>query len=546
MNKLISILLGLLIFTSFSKLFAQNTLGTITYSEGTYEGYTLFTSMTETYLINNCGEVINQWTSSFNPGNAVYLLEDGSLLRACKTEDTSINFGGTGGRIEKYNWEGVLTWSFNYSAENYRQHHDIYPMPNGNVLMLTVDVLTEETAIQLGRNPEEIIDGEIYNEMIIELEPTGINSANIVWEWSFKDHLIQDFDATKENYGVVSENPQLLDFNFLGNLSGINNWLHVNSIQYNENFDQIVLSSRHLNEIYIIDHSTTTAEASSHLGGNSNKGGDFLYRWGNPQSYNQGTAEDQILFGQHYPHWIDEGLTDQGKLILFNNGFGRSPSYSEIFVIDTPVDENGNYTYEPDSAYGPVDPFHTYTNPSDPVNFFSRILSSAQRLPNGNTLICDGDSGYFFEINENHETVWEYINPSSSNGILTEGDDPHEFPNMVFRAVKYSPDYAAFENINLTPGNPIELDFESVDCSQLSIPDHSVSDVVIYPNPTSNVINISAISTIDKIELFNSLGQRLLVTNSTQQISISKFKPGFYFIKVYASNGSKTFKVIKE
>ena len=87
-----------------------------------------------------------------------------------------------------------------------------------------------------------------------------------------------------------------------------------------------------MNEIYIIDHSTSTAEAATSSGGIYNKGGDFLYRWGNPQAYRQGDQNDQKLFGQHYPHWIPDGLADAGKLILFNNGFSRTPSFSEVFI----------------------------------------------------------------------------------------------------------------------------------------------------------------------------------------------------------------------
>ena len=64
--------------------------------------------------------------------------------------------------------------------------------------------------------------------------------------------------------------------------------------------DQIVLSNHNLSEIWIIDHSTTTLEAASHSGGNSGKGGDLLYRWGNPQAYDQGTGADQLLNHQQH------------------------------------------------------------------------------------------------------------------------------------------------------------------------------------------------------------------------------------------------------
>ncbi len=83
----------LILFTVSNFVIAQNTIGTTLITEDVYDGYTLFTVYNETYLINNCGEVINQWTSSFPPGNSVYLLPNGNLLRAGRTSSTDITFG---------------------------------------------------------------------------------------------------------------------------------------------------------------------------------------------------------------------------------------------------------------------------------------------------------------------------------------------------------------------------------------------------------------------------------------------------------------------
>ena len=533
------------LFTTVASI-SQNTIGVLKNNTNSFNGYTLFTSQTETYLINNCGEVVNQWSSSFPPGNAVYLLEDGSLLRACKIENTNIAFGGTGGRIEKYDWDGNLLWEYNYSNSTMVQHHDIYPLPNGNILVLAATIMTNAEAVQAGRNPANLVDGNLFNEQIVEIQPVGNNSANIVWEWNIKDHLIQDFDGSKDNFGSVESNPQLLDINFLGSLSGINNWLHVNSIQYNADLDQIVLSSRHMNEIYIIDHSTSTAEAATSSGGIYNKGGDFLYRWGNPQAYRQGDQNDQKLFGQHYPHWIPNGLADAGKLILFNNGFSRTPSFSEVFILDPPTDSPGFYMYTQNTAYGPNSPDYTYTNPVDPINFFSRILSSAQRLPNGNTLICDGDSGYFFEIDASENIVWEYINPSSTEGILTQGDNPENFANTVFRAIKYAPEYSAFNGRDLTPGNPIEQNPDLSNCDILSIDDHTFSNLKVYPNPTSTSVEISSNSIIDKIEVYNMLGAKINSIQNSNKIYLNDYKSGIYIIKIYSGNLSTVRKIIKQ
>ncbi|MDX1470533.1 MAG: aryl-sulfate sulfotransferase, partial [Flavobacteriaceae bacterium] len=247
--------------------YGQNTIGTVFYNTPTAQGYTLFTVHTQTYLINNCGQVVNEWTSEFPPGNAVYLLEDGDILRAGNTGSSTIRFGGSGGVVERYNWEGTLEWQYFYDTDQHRQHHDIYPMPNGNVLILAATLITEDEAIAAGRNPDKLKDGFVYNERIIEVRPVGADNAEIVWEWNFMDHIIQDFDSTKANYGTVSSNPQLVDFNYTNDEEGEARWLHINSIQYYEEVDQIILSSRNLSEIYIIDHSTTTEEAATGTGG---------------------------------------------------------------------------------------------------------------------------------------------------------------------------------------------------------------------------------------------------------------------------------------
>ncbi len=543
--KRISLLV--LVFLQTTSLLGQNTVGVLSYnSQDTYDALTLFTSQTETYLINACGEVVNQWSSAYPPGNAVYLLEDGSLLRAGKVVNSTITFGGTGGIVEKYDWDGNLLWSYEVSSDTQLQHHDIFPMPNGNVLILIATIMSNAEAIQAGRDPNFLLDGVLYNERIIEVEPVGTTDATIVWEWNINDHLIQDFDNSKDNFGVVADNPQRLDINFLGGLDGGANWLHINSIQYNDNLDQIVMSSRHLNEIFIIDHSTTTLEAASNSGGTYGKGGDFLYRWGNPQSYDQGNDNDQQLFGQHFPYWIPDGLPNAGQLILYNNGFQRMPSFSEVYRLTPPTSAPGVYEYIPGSAYGPTNPDYIYTNPT-PTDFFSRILSSAQMLPNGNILICDGDSGYFFEIDSNENIVWEYINPTGSSGTMAQGDNPDDTPNLVFRAFKYGFDHPAFTGRDLTPGDPIELNFEINEaCDPLSVEEFTFNDLKLFPNPVLDQLTIEATVSIDQLTIYNSLGAIVGTFNNTYSIDLSPFNSGIYFVQITSQNKTATKKIIKE
>lgn len=538
------LLFVLLVTINFA--YSQNTVGTTDISEGVFDGFTLYTVSTETYLINNCGEVINQWTSNFPPGNAVYLLENGNILRAGKTSSTDISFGGQGGVVEIFDWDGNLAWQYFYDTPMMRQHHDVFPMPNGNVLILAATRMTNTEAIQAGRDPSLLSQTDLYNEQIIEVTPVGINSATIIWEWNVKDHLVQDFDNTKDNFGDVSLSPEKLNINFLNGGNGGSNWLHFNSIQFNVVLNQIVISSRNLSEIYIIDHSTTTAEAATNSGGLYGKGGEFLYRWGNPQSYNQGSETDRKLYGQHYPHVIAPELVDQNKIILFNNGNGRIPEFSEVLVLNPTTDSPGVYSYVSNTAYGPTTPDYIYEDTATPTDFFSHILSSSQRLPNGNTLICEGINGRFFEITASEDIVWEYINPvSTANGsVASQGEDPSSYPNSTFRGIKYGTDYAAFIGKDVTPGNPIELNPDVTECNNLSLSDYEKSTISLYPNPTKDKIRINSISNIDKVEVYNVLGSKVDETN-TKIIDLSKQTNGIYFLKIYSHSRITTKKVIK-
>ena len=322
---------------------AQNTVGLLLNNENAIDGYTLFTVHNKTYLINNNGKIVNQWKSNYSAGQSVYLLENGNLLRAAEIPSKGrFTMPSVGGGVELFDWDGKLIWSYIYSTPTKTQHHDVYPMPNGNILILALEVINEAEAIQMGRKLITPPFKQLYNEKILELKPKNSNDAEIVWEWNLKDHLIQDHDLTKDNYGNVSENPQRLDINYIGSSAGGANWIHINSIQYNAELDQIVFSSKHLNEIYIIDHSTTTARAATSSGGIYKKGGNFLYRWGNPAVYKQGTALDQELFGPHFPHWIGKGLKDAGKIIVFKRthifgDFDKGIGFSLIYFKSRPI-----------------------------------------------------------------------------------------------------------------------------------------------------------------------------------------------------------------
>ena len=542
-------LLGLIFLCILSQLHAQQTVGLFSYESDSYNGYTLFSPLrsSTTYLIDNCGKVVHTWEGELLPSQMSYLLDDGTLLRAVKSNQNNpvINAGGAGERLQKVDWEGNVLWDFQYSNDSVRMHHDIEPLPNGNVLILAWEYKSAAEAIDVGRNPSLIPDNAVWPEQIIEVKQTGPTTGDIVWQWHIWDHIVQDFDPSKANFGIVENHPELLDINFVSDIPelGDADWLHINSIDYNENLDQIILGSPGLNEFYIIDHSTTSAEAASHSGGDSGKGGDILYRWGNPIAYRQGTIEDQKLFGHHDVHWVPEGVTDAGKIMVFNNGPDRpGGDASSVDIIDPPIDNNGDYIHQQGTAFGPESAEWIYQD-ENPTDWFSSFISGAQRLSNGNTLICSGAEGRFFEITPNKEIVWEYINPVSQFGPTTQGESIPPFGglngNIVFRSIRYAPDYSGLQNQDLTPGDPIEPNAlpSSTNCNILTNLDELLSqNIAIYPNPASSFVFIEKNNSkpLD-IKIFDLLG-RIVLSSKLQaekhQLDISILEDGIYFIAI--------------
>ena len=433
-----------------------------------FNGYTLFAPKqnTMTYLINNEGKVVHQWTASkYPPGQSVYLLENGNLLRSCMTLGKLSSGGGEGGRVEEYDWNDNLVWQLDFSTDTYMQHHDIKRLPNGNIIMLVIEKKTYAEAVAAGFNPakfqpEIATKGMMVPDYIVEIQPTKPVGGTVVWEWHTWDHLIQDYDATKLNYGVVKNHPELISA--AGDQKALPAfWNHMNSIDYNPTLDQIALSVRGNSEVWIIDHSTTTAQAKGHSGGLRGKGGDLIYRWGNPLTYNSGTVSDQRYFQQHDVEWIKSDCSGAGNLTCFNNGLGRG-DYSTVDEFTPAMDANGNYAMTAGTALSPANFTWTYKGTTtDPL--YAQDISGAQRLQNGNTIICSGPSGTFIEVTSTGEIVWKYICPVDQTGVITQGNKPSddvshpgETMNSVFRVYKYPVNYAAFVGKTLTPGSVIE------------------------------------------------------------------------------------------
>lgn len=543
-KHLLSLLQLLIVSVSIN---AQQTVGLFTNETGNLDGYVLFspTPSMNAYLIDKCGKLVHTWNTSYRPGLAVYLLEDGSLLRTGNSNNMTLNAGGSGGVIQKIDWDGNVTWSYTISSSTECQHHDAYPMPNGNILAIVWEVKTNTEAIAEGRNPSQT-NTTVWSEKIVELQPGPNNTATIVWEWHAWDHLVQDYDSQKNNYGVVADHPELIDINFSAT-SMNSDWLHINSVHYNPELDQILLSNHNFSEIWIIDHSTTTAEAASHSGGNLNKGGDLLYRWGNPVAYDRGTPANKKLYAQHNATWITPGYPDENKIMIYNNGQGRpGDDYSSVEVIEPPLENDNSYSITSGQAYLPTASTWTYTAPN-PTDFYSSNISGAQRLSNGNTMVCEGSSGRFFEVDENDAVVWEYVNPVQLNGPASQGTVIGN--NATFRCTLYEPSYAAFTGRDLTPGDPIELNPLTYTCDMVTGIETAKTDnseITLFPNPATNLLHFKG--NVDAVSIYNLSGQLLIEKelDKEQSISIENLASGNYVIRLKQGTNSSFQHFIKE
>ena len=327
---------------------AQNTVGLISYNQNkAFDGYNMIYhhNQPNVNLLNNCGEVVHTWEGEADtrPGNTAYLLEDGRLIKTYRPASVAGNpiwAGGGGASVEIRDWDNNLEWSYTLNDSMDRLHHDIAPIIKDGKLtiaMIAWEVKTMDEIIAAGRDTSVLERDVMWPDYIIEIDPA---TDEIVWEWHAWDHLVQDFDDTKDNFGIIADNPGKIDINHDFTGTGHPDWMHSNALDYDPRNDFLILSVPNFSEVWIIDHTTTTAEAASSSGGFSGKGGDLMYRWGNPQVYDQGDSTDQKLFYQHDINFIDdfvEGFDPNfGKLAVFNNRVG--PDFSTVNIIPSTFD----------------------------------------------------------------------------------------------------------------------------------------------------------------------------------------------------------------
>lgn len=379
-------------------------LGPAALAQGPAPGLRLYGVMNtnDIYLVDNAGAVVHTWPSSHPLATAVYLLEDGSLLRTIP--DGVSPAPGGGGRLQRVAFDGTVLWDYRYNGPGVLSHHDLAPLPNGNVLLIAWEDKTAAEAIAAGRDPA-LMPGAVFRpDHIVEVQPTGPTSGAIVWEWHVWDHLIQDHDPAAANFGVVGNHPERIDINYPGDPNSVIDWNHCNGIDYDPIHDRVLLSARTQSEVWVIDHSTTTAEAATGSGGRWGRGGDLLYRWGSPAAYRD--SAPQILFGQHAPTVIVPGRPGAGHVMVFNNLV--TASSSAVHEFDLPMDATGAFLTTPTGLPQAPAIVWSYAAPG----FFSPVMSNAERLPNGNTLICNGRDHTLFEVDAGGATVWQHVAPN--------------------------------------------------------------------------------------------------------------------------------------
>lgn len=370
----------------------EGTLGKVEYYYRSLvaDGYILVNNANgdKAFLMDKNAELIYDFPLNDKKiGNDVFLMDNGQILANLESDDQKIGLGGQGGILQILDADGTVHWNYEYSSDNYILHHDAEMLPNGNIIVQVWERKTAEKAQNAGSG----LTVDVFPDAVIEIDPT---TDNIVWEWHAWDHLIQDFDETKNNFGVISDNPHKINLNYVLDEEG--DIMHGNGIAYDPLKDVIYLSINFYSEIWVIDHSTTAEEASTASGGNYGKGGDLVYRFGNPDAYGN-LAGERLFFNNHFPNLLTGH--DLGKILVFSNGGDLNQSTVYELKLPQAFDLKANQNNEPEVVWSFTDP-----------DLFSAKVSGAVRLPNGNTMIAEGDFG-IWEVTADGKVVWKFSSP---------------------------------------------------------------------------------------------------------------------------------------
>jgi len=509
MKKLV---LSLILALSFSSLYAQTSTE--------FDGYALYNQQNQNtaYLIDKDGDIAHSWNCNLPCNYTVLLKSNGNIVRGAVNPNNSLGGAAEGGRVQEIAPDGSIVWEFTYSNNSYLSHHDI-TIVNDNVLLTAWEVKSTSELTQAGFDDAS---GDKWPTHFVEVANNGSGGGQIVWEWHLWDHMIQDHDSSKDNFGVVADNPQLMDINMLPEMGGgpgpgpggnSGDWFHVNGVNYNADLDQIAFSSRHASEVFIIDHSTTSEEAATHFGGNSNQGGDLLYRWGNPSNYGA-PGSQQIASAVHDVRWITNDGRPNGGFLQFYNNNGGGNSTSTVDAIETP--RNGyNYDLVPGQAYGPSSYDWRHT-----CNGYASGQSSHNSMSNGNTFVNmsggQGGSGYMYESDSDGNVVWQYNAGGTPKAFRYECKDL---------------------GIIALLDNPCVIE-------ETAIAENELLKLQISPNPSTGVFNITGIESKDfTITIANAFGQ-MLKTQQSSRIDLTDCASGLYFVHYTDEKGLSTLKSI--
>ena len=487
-----------------------------------FPSLTLFQNFNDTYLVDNCGNLVNVWPGVNDCDNHPKLLPNGNLLYI---EDNEI--------FER-DWDNDIVLRTSHSQSNLMLEYEIIPMPNGNYLCLGRRIESLSFFANLGYNLT--LSDYVYDDTVVEIEP---GTGNIVWEWRISDHIIQERNSNLVNFGDIEDNIELFNLDAISDFD----WDHeesfmINGFDYNPELDQIALSVRKVSEVAIIDHSTTTAEAKGHEGGRYGKGGDILYRWGNPQNYGQGTSADRKLYFQHNPNWIEHGQY-KGSIIMYNNGLNRpvtsfSDRFSSIEIISPDMNADGSYIKIDNIPYSPATPRFLIDGSRERADFYSGYTSGAKVLPNGNILVTVGQSLDLIEFDNSRNKVWEYTIPRES---------------FIFRAVKYPLDYPAFQGREVRGNGTAESPSSSYDCSYFNVNTQDINNEASATSMIQSIdeVRLTSQDTDFRYQLFNSSGQLVKsksALSKTHTINTGDMISGMYVILIQKKTHFESIKVI--
>lgn len=399
-------------------------LGVLQNNPGVTDGYVLLTPQdsTMTYLIDNDGNVVNEWKSE-HKGFSAEMLPNGNMARHSRVEGAKpAQFGGTAGLLEEFDWSGKKVWEYAMNTpEKEVSHHTFEVMPNGNYMLLGWEYKSYDDAVAKGMDPnfggrtlfkdglklgKDTVQG-IWPDFIREVDR---KTGNVVWEWHVWDHIGTGADQIDIN--------KFIPAHVYRAYSGPD-WTHFNGVAYNPKTDEICVTSRNLGEVYVINKKT----------------GKITYRWGNPANYGAGKAPagysddgDQQLFGPHAPDW-----TPEGTISILDNGNNRpSGNYTRAVELD-PKTNKIVWFWGPGAVK------------AQGGNFYSAYQCGAQKIANGNWMITSTNDGHVVEVTKDKNIVWEIVNPVRVDKIYKASSNHGAGGDPIHKAIRYGKDFAGFK-----------------------------------------------------------------------------------------------------